>query len=173
VTIRVHLLPGPTNADLLRKKTLAALDVIVPMIIGMIQRRTGKGVSSDGTALHQYAPGTVDRYGRMGESVKVDLAVTGAYLQGISERSRDVSATGVRVLIGPGTGTSEQRRPPPRDAKNGKPRAMATPHRSPPHNVLGRYLEFGTPRMPARPHLGLTPDEQKRVASKLRQLINQ
>jgi hypothetical protein len=45
--------------------------------------------------------------------------------------------------------------------------ASRTGGRSPPHNVLGALLHYGTEKMPARSHLGLTDQERKAIAEKL------
>lgn len=136
----------------------AILNLLVPLAVGMIQRRTAKGLDVDGRPFQPYAPSYAEQLREMGESTKVDLTVTGAYLADISERSRYVNeATATaRATIGPGTGTSAQVAPP----SKGKKRAVKTGRRSPPHNVLARYISR------KYPHLGLTPDERKRLAAK-------
>jgi len=45
--------------------------------------------------------------------------------------------------------------------------ASRTGQRSPPHNVMGAWLNDGTDKMPARPHLGLSDAEMKSIADKL------
>lgn len=132
------------------------LDLAVAQAIGMIQRRTSRGVDKDGNGFAPYSAAYREALVAGGESTKVDLTVTGAYLGGFREHRRVVDAArGVAyALIGPGTGTSEQR-------SFGEGRARHTGQRSPPHNVLGRYLNQ------RRPHLGLTPDERKRLATSM------
>lgn len=134
----------------------AMLDFLVAAAVGMIQRRTAKGIDVDGNAFPAYSRSYQEQLRAMGESTDVDLTVTGAYLQGISERSRTVdAATGVaRATIGPGTGTSASVAPPAK----GRARAVRTGKRSPSHAVLGRWLQM------KRPHLGLTKDEAARLA---------
>jgi hypothetical protein len=187
------------------------LDWLSAQIVGIIQRRTGNGIGSDGGPFARYSDSYAETLGLMAESTNVDLTLTGAYVASISERSRTVTATGGTIVIGPGTGTSEQMAPrytsaqqAARTARAERRRAKAyrlaegmgldiaddvrrdadrkfarsqvggarkTGQRSPPHNVLGAYLHHGTPRMPARPHLGLTPDEGKRLAARMVKLL--
>jgi hypothetical protein len=130
------------------------LDFLVAQAVGMVQRRTAKGIDANGNAFPAYSPSYAAALVEGGENTKVDLTVTGAYLASISERSREVDMErGVaRATIGPGTGTSEQR-------VMAAGRARKTGKRSPPHNVLARFLERKFH------HLGLTPDERKRLAA--------
>ena len=130
------------------------LDVIVPVAVAMIQRRSAKGLDVNGAPFKPYSPEYAEALREGGESTAVDLTVTGSYLAGISERSRTVDAARgtATAVIGPGTGTSEQRH-----FADGK--AKRTGRRSPPHAVLARYLSIH------RKHLGLTPDERKKLAA--------
>jgi hypothetical protein len=134
----------------------AMLDFLVAAAIGMVQRRTAKGLDVNGNSFAPYSAEYSEQLRAMGESTSVDLTVTGAYLAGISERSRTVdAATGTaRATIGPGTGTSASVAPPAK----GRARAVRTGKRSPSHAVLGRYLQM------KRPHLGLSKDEAARLA---------
>jgi hypothetical protein len=132
--------------------------------VGIIQRRTAQGKSWKGGALAQYSASYKEALSEGRESWKVDLTLTGSYLADIKvlkilERARDIV-----ILIGPGTGTSPH-------VNLGNGRAQQTGRRSPPHNILGGYLERGTAHMPARPHLGITPEERKRVSSLLAKLL--
>lgn len=137
-----------------------ALDLAVTTAVGMIQRRTAKGIDVDGRPFRAYSASYAEALREGGESLAVDLSVTGAYLAGIGERSRTVDRASMRATatIGPGTGTSEQRH-------MSEGRAKHTGRRSPPHNVLARYLSV------MRPHLGLTPDERKRLAALIAKAI--
>lgn len=135
----------------------AILDLLVALAVGFIQRRTAKGLDYNGNPFPGYSSSYAEQLRAMGESTKVDLTVTGAYLADIGERSRTVNeSTGsARATIGPGTGTSAQVAPP----SKGKARAVKTGARSPAHNILARYLSVKFP------HLGLTRDEQKKLAA--------
>lgn len=160
----------------------AVLDWLAVQAVGMVQRRSAKGISSNGTPFRSYSSLYAMQLESVGENAKVDLTRSGAYLAGIKELRRSVDPGGSRgyVVIGPGTGTSpEMPLPPPyifSPDKTPEERAEAfddwrhapkRPGRSPPHNVLGGYIENGTSTMPARPHLGLTPDERKRLAAQV------
>lgn len=136
------------------------LDYVAARAIGMIQTRSAKGIGINGP-MKPYSHDYIETLHAMGESSSVDLTVTGAYLTGISERSRTVRPDGGTVVIGPGTGTSEKRAPPTK----GKARAVKTGKRSPPHNVLGAILQR------TRPHVGLTADEMKKIADEVRKIL--
>lgn len=137
-----------------------ALDLAVATAVSMIVRRTQKGLDVTGVPFKSYSASYAEALREGGESTAVDLTVTGAYLASIGERSRSVDHANMRATatIGPGTGTSEQRH-----FADG--RAKHTGRRSPPHNVLARYLSV------LRPHLGLTPDECKRLAAAMAKVL--
>lgn len=46
-------------------------------------------------------------------------------------------------------------------------RRIATGKQSPPHNVIGYWLHFGTPRMRARPWMGLDPTQEKYLRERI------
>lgn len=155
-----------------------ALDWLAAQAIGMIQRRASKGIALDGSKMKPYSLSYLRQLVRMGEGTNVDLTVSGAMLADFREVARKIDGAYASVTIGPGTGTSERRRPPHSDEhierlneagikakkeRPHKPRAVKTGERSPPHNVLAGMIHRGTPRMPARPFVGLTADEQKRL----------
>jgi hypothetical protein len=154
------------------------LDYLAAIIPGYITRRSAKGISSDGTPFRPYSDLYAMQLRSVGESDAVDLTRSGDYLASISERSRTITPTGGRLLIGPGTGTSRHMPLPPpyvfSQSKTPQERAEAfadwkaapkAQKRSPPHNVLGRILEKGNGKIAPRPHLGLTPEERKRIAA--------
>jgi hypothetical protein len=155
-----------------------ALDYVSALVVGMIQRRTAKGISSDGTPFRPYSDLYAMQLRSVGESDAVDLTRSGGYLASISERSRTITPTGGRLLIGPGTGTSRHMPLPPPyvfdPKKTPEQRAeafadwKAAPKkqgRGPAHNIVGGWIEKGNGRMPARRHLGLTAEERKRIAA--------
>jgi hypothetical protein len=150
---------GEPMEKTLAKKLQAVVSTIASQAVGMIQRRTAKGQDMRGGAFPAYSRSYQKQLVEGGELTKVDLTVTGAYLADIGERKRVTTQSGVTVTIGPGSGTSEQR-----DFQDGV--AKHTGRRSPPHNVLAEYLSVKFK------HLGLTPEEQKRLAAKLRELLN-
>jgi hypothetical protein len=154
------------------------LDYLAAIIPGMITRRAAKGISSDGTPFRPYSDLYAMQLRSVGESDAVDLTRSGDYLASISERSRTITPTGGRLLIGPGTGTSRHMPLPPPyvfdPKKTPQQRAeafadwKAAPKkqgRGPAHNIVGARIEHGTGTMPARKHIGLTAEERKRVAA--------
>ena len=156
----------------------AILDLVAAQAVGMVQRRSAKGVDMHGSTMQPYSPLYAMQLRSVGENANVDLTRSGAYLAGISERSRVVSADGGSVVIGPGTGTSPTMPLPPpyvfSESKTPEQRAdafadwKAAPKkagRSPSHNQLARYLSV------KRPHLGLTADEMKRIAAAVRAIL--
>lgn len=149
---------GEPMETTLMKRIRAAAAAIGPVIVGMIQRRTAKGDSWKGGRLADYKRSYKEALAEGGESAKVDLTLTGSYLADIKVLKETFGQDKASLLIGPGTGTSPQVTP-----SNGH--MQQTGERSPPHNILGGYLEYGTPKMRARPHLGLTEAERKRIAA--------
>jgi hypothetical protein len=69
-----------------------------------------------------------------------------------------------RIVIAPDSGTS-----PTVSLADG--RAQRTPRRGPPHNALGRWLHYGTPRMPPRPWLRLSPKDRLGIRTMLRRAL--
>ena len=163
MSVKVRRSGEPMETTLM-KRIRAAAAAIGPVIVGMIQRRTAKGESWKGGRLADYSRSYKEALAEGGESAKVDLTLTGSYLADIKVLKETVAQDKATLLIGPGTGTSPQVTP-----KNGH--MQQTGDRSPPHNILGGYLEYGTPKMRARPHLGLTPDERRRIAALISKVL--
>lgn len=42
---------------------------------------------------------------------------------------------------------------------------------SPPHNIVAHWLHYGTGRMPARPFLGLTPEQTESLFKRIREIM--
>ena len=162
-------------------RTDKALDAVAAVAVGVLQRRTARGIDRDGVPFRPYSAAYAASLVRGGERTNVDLTVTGAFLADIRELRRTVAVGRSTLTIGPGTGTSEGRR-----AKAGK--KLRRPNkktgakrrrgvmsvsggRSPPHNILGAYLHHGTARMPPRPWAGYTRDELRYLASVAAKLI--
>jgi len=131
--------------------------LIRAFVPGTIVRRTSKGISSMGSSFAPYRESYRQALQRGGEDPSVDLRLTGGLLNSVKVTSIDVSSNSLRFTIAPDAGTS-----PSVSLAGG--RAKRTGGRSPPHNVLGYWIEHGTANMAARPWLGLTPDEERQLA---------
>ena len=134
--------------------------LIKAYVPGAIIRRTAKGISSTGSSFAPYRESYVAALRRGGEDTSVDLRLTGGRINSIKVVSVDVSANSLRFTIAPDAGTS-----PAVTLAGG--RAKRTSGRSPPHNVLGYWIEHGTADMPARPFMGLTKEQEKELATLL------
>jgi hypothetical protein len=134
--------------------------VIKAFVPGAIIRRTSKGISSTGSSFAPYRESYQQALRRGGEDQAVDLRMTGGLINSIKVVSIDVSANSLRFVIAPDAGTS-----PSVSLAGG--RAKRTGGRSPPHNVLGYWIEHGTSQMAARPFMGLTADEERQLATLL------
>ena len=158
-----------------------ALDAMVSTAIGLLQRRTARGIDKDGRPFRSYSSSYMAQLMRGGENGKVDLPITGGFLADIRELRREIVPGRASAWIGSGTGTSEGRKSKARVRKSKKLKAMIGPMRpgrmavsggrSPPHNVLGAYLHYGTVHMPARPWAGFTPEDRKIIAAKAAKMI--
>lgn len=155
-------------------KVAQALDWLSAQAIGIIQRRTSKGLAIGGAPFAAYSPAYRAQLAAMGETQKVDLTVTGAMLADLREVGRTANEWYGSVTIGPGTGTSEKRKPPSKRTASGKlkkkppkPRAVKTGQRSPPHNVLAAIHHFGRGNVPARPWVGLSKAEEHNLLVEL------
>lgn len=133
-----------------------AAKVIGAFVPGAILRRTDQGISSTGAGFASYSHSYRERLAAMSENQKIDLRLTGGLLNSIKVRDKRITSQGVEVVIAPDTGTSPQVSP-----RNGK--AHRTGDRGPPHNVLGYWIHHGTATTPARPFMGLTPDQQREL----------
>lgn len=121
---------------------------------GIIRERVARGLDVDGEPFAGYSA----RYRRAlsdgGEGTNVDLLMTGGMLGSVRAVDVDVHGDAATVTIAPGTGTSAQ-------VQLSDGVAHRTSRRSPPHNVLGAYLHYGTATAPARPWLGLSSEDRK------------
>jgi phage gpG-like protein len=140
-----------------------ALALMSSLGIGFVKRRTDKGRDISGAPFKQYSATYSEALTKAGENPgKVDLTLTGGLVNSINEISRAVTQHGGVVRIGPGTGTSPQ-------VSLWGGHAKRTGKRGPAHNIVGSYLHFGTPKMPARKFLGLTLKERKKISRALKQ----
>lgn len=138
-----------------------ALSIISSLASGFIRKRTASGKDIHGNPFASYSSSYKARMAEGGEDPnRVDLTVTGGLIASINERSRSVHGNGGSVIIGPDTGTSPA-------VAFLKGRAKRTGKRGPAHNILGAWLHFGTPKMPARPFLGLTQKERQKISKAL------
>ncbi len=122
--------------------------------IGHVLERVDAGLDTADKPFEPYSEGYAAWLAKGGEDTTVDLRVTGGLMASVAVRSSKVTPTGCAVVVGPGTGSSEQRR-----AEGGRMRK--TGRRGPAHNIVGKYLQR------SRPWLGISP----RGMAKLRQLI--
>ena len=170
----------------------AVARLIKGLVPGEILRRTDRGIGSDGKPFAPYRPRYRKHLSDLGEDLKVDLRVSGGLMNSIKARGATIGADYVEVIIAPDTGTSpvwtptkggkkRYERAMRRFARAGKKgdysigplaarqaqsayRMKTVAHkRSPPHNVVGYWLHYGTPKMRARPFMGLTPEQTAKM----------
>lgn len=161
--------------------------IIKGVVPGMILERTNKGIDINGQQFAAYSRRYRNRLRLMGEDPKVDLRLSGGLLNSVKARGATLRADSVEVTIAPDTGTSPVWAP-KAGGKQRQERAMrkfvraskkgnyamipiaarqeATAYRSrrtgkqsPPHNIVGYWLHYGTPTIKARPWMGLTPQQ--------------
>ena len=172
-----------------------AAQIIKAFAVGAILERMARGESSKGGAFAAYSPRYREILAKGGEDMKIDLRLTGGLSNSIKARDTVINRDGVKVTIAPDTGTSPQVAPTMTRARVAKAtrahnrrvtkgadleeslarmdrattgKMRRTGRRSPPHNVLGAYLHFGTADMPARPFLELSQDETQELVRLLR-----
>ena len=166
--------------------------LIKGLVPGEILRRTDQGIDANGQQFAPYSRRYQNTLRRGGEDPKVDLHLTGGLMNSIKARGATIGADYVEVIIAPDTGTSpvwtptkggkkRYERAMRRFARAGKKgdysigplaarqaqsayRMKTVAHkRSPPHNVVGYWLHYGTPKMRARPFMGLTPEQTAKM----------
>lgn len=133
--------------------------------VSRIIRRTDKGIDADDKPFRGYSSGYLRALLEGGEDTSIDLRLTGGLLNSVRVvRVERVSAHVTRIVIAPDNGTS----PAVRLADG---RAQRTARRGPSHNLLGRWLHYGTPRMPARPWLRLSPKDRQAMRAVLKRAL--
>lgn len=143
-------------------KTIAA---VAP---GLILDRVDAGLDIRDRPFAAYSPNYAKALALANEDPKRDLRLTGGLMNSVKTRRIIRRGDGVvTVVIAPDAGTSPRvRLAPPwvvNDAdaaaawKRKNPGAPRTGKRGPAHNVVGAWLHYGTPKMRARPWLGLSP----------------
>lgn len=134
--------------------------VLIARVPGLVLERCHAGLDIDDKPFAPYSASYREALTEMGEATDVDLRLTGGLLNSVKHTSTErVSPDVVVLTFAPDTGTSPQVRPPSR----GKPRAKRTGKRGPAHNLVGYWLQHGTPRMRSRPWLGLSPSDLKKL----------
>lgn len=143
------------------KKTIIDLDAIAKVcaarVPGLILDRVNRGLDINDKPFAPYSSGYRRTLGKMGEAADVDLRMTGGLLNSVrlvkTEKGRGI----ITLHFAPDAGASPQVKAP----QKGKPRAQRTGRRSAAHNVIGYWLQKGTPRMRPRPWLGLSPKDRR------------
>jgi hypothetical protein len=127
---------------------------------GLVLRRVDDGRDIFDRPFAPYSGSYMHALTEGGESTAVDLRLTGGLLNSVKLRETRQVSDGVELIFGPDTGTS-----PAVSLAGG--RAKRTGGRGQPHNVVGYWIHHGTPRMPARPWLGLSPRDMETLARAL------
>lgn len=143
----------------------AAEKVIRGYVVGAILERVARGLDTRGKPFRPYSREYVGTLRAGREDLDVDLRLTGGLLNSVKVRASSTTATSVSVTVAPDTGGS--RRVVPRGG-----RMRRTSDGGPPHNVLGYWIHHGTATMPARPWLGLSPDQVKELHKLLRPIMS-
>jgi hypothetical protein len=120
------------------------------LVPGLILKRCSEGRDTSDKPFRPYSGSYMHALAAGGETTVVDLRLTGGLLNSVKLRETRKVPGGVELVFAPDTGTSPA-------ASLAKGRAKRTGKRSPPHNVVGFWIHHGTPKMPARPWLGLSP----------------
>lgn len=161
---------------------------------GAIVRRTEQGLDINGRPFAPYSRRYRNFLRRGGEAQNVDLRLTGGLLNSVKARDALLGADRVEVTIAPDTGTSPVWVPKAGGKKRynramrrfekaaaagdysshlaGRQASKAyrmqrTSKQSPPHNMVGYWLHFGTSTIKPRPWMGL----DLKQAAYLREMI--
>lgn len=152
-------------------------------VLATVLLNTAKGKASDGTSFAAYSPSYSRQLTTGGESTKVDLRVFGDYLRSFKILKRIVSANKLEasIIYGPdGTRVSAGKFHRKRtrkgafrmrkNKKTGERRRIGAVSRTdkmrPPNNVIGYWLQNGTAKMRARPHIYPTQKQYQRILRK-------
>lgn len=146
----------------------AIAKVIAGLVPGMILRRTEKGLDANGQQFAPYSARYRKHLRDLGEDPKVDLRVSGGLMNSIKARSIEILKDAVRVVVAPDAGTS----PVWTKRKDKAGRASRTiGKQSPPHNIVGYWLHHGTPKMRARPFMGLTAEQWRTLRAAIAKVM--
>jgi hypothetical protein len=154
---------------------------------GAITGRTELGLDINGQPFAPYSRRYRNFLKRGGEDQKIDLRLSGGLMNSVKARDAILRADSVEVTIAPDTGTSPVWAPKAGGKRRynrakrrfekmsaagdysthlaGRQASKAyrmerTGKQSPPHNVVGYWLHYGTPTMRARPWMGLDPKQR-------------
>jgi hypothetical protein len=125
-----------------------------PAVVGHVLMRVDENKDVRDRPLKRYSPGYAEWLRSVGEDPNaVDLRLTGGMLNSVHVRDTEVTADGLTLTVGPGTGTSERRSFGGTHGEDAGKRT--TNRRGPPHNLVGKYLSK------LRPWLGISPSGMK------------
>lgn len=169
MSVHVEVIKDGKNAKWPIEKIAKTIAGIVP---GLILERVDAGLDTRDKPFAAYSSSYAAALQLANEDPKRDLRLTGGLMNSVKTRKVVRRADGVvTVIIAPDAGTSPRVRlaPPwvtsdPAAAaawKRRHPGAPKTGKRGPAHNVVGAWLQYGTPTMPARPWLGLSPQDMR------------
>lgn len=164
----VTIQPNKTTLVLAADKDALAHAMAVTAM-GIISERVARGVDMYGRPFKRYSPSYRRALALEGMGTKVDLALTGGLLQSLHPLRSLVTPNAISTTIGVDSSASRfvPLLPPwvdGRRRKKWRQRQLSKPHQGVPHNIVGAWLHNGTARMPARPWLGLSPDDQEQLA---------
>jgi len=141
------------------------VDILKTEAVSRIIRRTGSGVGAYDKPFAGYSSGYLRALLEGGEDTRVDLRLTGGLLNSVRViRVERISRNVTRVVIAPDAGTSPA-------VSLAEGRAKRTSRRGPPHNLLGRWLHYGTPRMRPRPWLALSKKDKAAMRAVLKRAL--
>jgi hypothetical protein len=151
--------PGPDEPPRIPVDLIA--ERVASAVIGHVRERTEQGVDVDGNAFEPYSKAYAEGRARGGRRADPpNLTMSGGMLNSVQVLEREHTETASVVAIGPDTGTSPQRRTPPKT----KPRKRTKSEgRSPSHNDLGLYHQEGMGRLPQRRWLGVSPEGEASI----------
>jgi hypothetical protein len=158
--------PGPDEPPRIPVDLIA--ERIASAVIGHVGERTENGIDIDGQPFAPYSPTYAEararaaraRIGSEPLSSVPNLTMSGGMLNSVQVLEREHTETSSVIAIGPDTGTSPQRRTPPKT----KPRKRTKSEgRSPSHNDLGLYHQEGMGRLPQRRWLGVSPEGEASI----------
>ena len=143
------------------------LDYVTTRFVGMVIKRTRKGLDVDGKSFVSYSNAYIRQLAATGrgDGSRVDLTLTGGLLSSLGERRRQITKDRAEVWIGPSTskGPALKYSSPP----DGKPAMISDGTSKKTHAQIGSYHHRGKGHNPRREWLGLTRAEWRKLAREL------
>jgi hypothetical protein len=133
-------------------------------IVEHIVDRTSSGLDVNDDPFVGYSKQYRDDKQRLGRNIDPpDMTMTGGMINAVQIVEVNEGPFGHEAVVGVGTGTSRQLRPPPKSRKRSQRKTKTTGGRSASHNVMAEAHNEGLGHLPKREFFGVSPSGQASI----------